>query len=175
MSGSWEEPGVVCPDQELDAETLLRTLVEGRVDFIVIGGLAVAFHGYARATKDVDIVPDPDGANRERLYETLRSLDAEPIEVGDFRPDELPVRFGPEALAAGGNWALRTRSGRVDVLQWVAGIEGFDQLRARAVEATVPNVGPLLFAGYDDLIAMKRAADRGVDRQDVEALEGSRG
>jgi hypothetical protein len=171
MSGPWEEPAAYRPTQELDAETLLRTLVEAEVDFVVIGGLAVAFHGYTRATKDVDIVPKPDPVNLRRLFEALHSLDAEPIEIGDFRPEELPMAFAPEALDEGGNWALRTRAGRVDVLQWVAGVRGFDHLRARAVEAILPNVGRVLFAGRDDLLAMKRAAGRGIDRDDVEALE----
>jgi hypothetical protein len=174
VSGPWEEPAASRPAQELDAETLLRTLVEREVEFVVIGGLAVAFHGYARATKDVDVVPRPDRMNRRRLYGALASLDAAPIEVGEFRPEELPVPFAPEGLDLGGNWALRTQAGRVDVLQWVAGVHGFDELRTRAVEATLPNVGRVLFAGLDDLVAMKRAAGRAIDRQDIAALESVR-
>jgi hypothetical protein len=174
VSGPWQEPGADRNTEELDAETLLRTLVEFGVEFVVVGGLAVAFHGYPRATKGLDVVPQPESANRRRLYEALASLDAEPIEVGDLRPDELPVPFTPEGLDEGGNWALRTRAGRIDVLQWVAGIEGFDQLRLRAVEVTLPKVGRVAFCGYDDLLAMKRAAARGLDREDVAALESLR-
>jgi hypothetical protein len=87
------------------------------VDFVVVGGLAVAAHGFPRATKDVDIVPRPQSGNRRRLFKALRSLDAQPIELGDFRPEELQVPFSPEGLDEGGNWALRTRAGRIDVLQ----------------------------------------------------------
>jgi hypothetical protein len=68
---------------------------------VSVGGLAVAAHGYPRATKDVDIVPAPDRADRRRLYEALRSLGAQPIEVGDFRPEELPVPFNPDGLEVG--------------------------------------------------------------------------
>lgn len=174
MSASWAEPPALRPDAELDAETLLRALIDHEARFVVIGGFAVAFHGYVRATKDVDIVPQPDAANRERLYQALAELDAEPVEVGDFRPEELPVPFGVEGLAGGGNWALQTRAGRIDVLQSVAGIDSFEDLQARAIDADIPNVGHVLFAGYEDLIAMKRAADRGIDRQDIEALEATR-
>ena len=128
-------------------------------------------YGYVRATKDVDVVPRPDRDNYRRLYAALASLDARPIELGDFRPEELPVPFSPEGLDEGGNWALRTSAGRIDVMQWIAGVDGFAQLRANALEAKVPGIGAVLFAGYDDLLAMKRAADRPQDRADIDALE----
>ena len=103
-----------------------------------------------------------------------RLVDAKPTEIGDFRPAELPVPFSPDGLDEGGNWALRTTAGRIDVLQWLAGVDGFDQLRAGALEADVPGVGKILFAGYDDLVAMKRAAGRLQDEADLAALEDVR-
>jgi hypothetical protein len=174
VSGPWEEPPVAPRHYDLDADTLLRTLLDHGVEFVVIGGLAVAAHGYVRATKDVDIVPLPESANRARLFAALQSLGAEPTEVGDFWPEELPVPFTPDGLDEGGNWALRTTAGRIDVLQWLAGVEGFEQLRAGALTADVPGVGSVLFAGYDDLVAMKRAAGRPQDGADLAALEDVR-
>jgi hypothetical protein len=86
--------------------------------------------------------------------------------------EELPVPFTPDGLDEGGNWALRTRAGRVDVLQWVPGIdEGYERLRANAIEADVPGIGRVLFAGYDDLVAMKRTAGRPQDAADLHELE----
>ncbi len=169
MSGNWDEAARV-PPQQLDAATILRTLVEHGAQFVVIGGLAVAAHGFPRATKDIDLVPAPDAENRRRLYGALRALAAEPIELGDFGPAELPVPFTPEGLDEGGNWALRTRAGRVDVLQWVAGIDGYEELRTRALDVEVPEVGQVLFAGYDELVAMKRAAGRPQDDRDLDEL-----
>ena len=171
MSGPWREPHAWQPTEELDAETLLRSLLEHGVEFVVVGGLAVILHGYVRATKDLDISPRPDGDNYRRLYDALALLGAEPIEVGDFRPEELPVPFSPDGLDEGGNWALRTSAGRIDVLQWLEGVDGFAQLRANAVEEDLSRIGPVLFAGYDDLLSMKRAADRPQDRADIDALE----
>jgi hypothetical protein len=170
VTGPWrEEPW--WPTGELDAGTLLRTLVEHKVEFVVIGGLAVMFHGFVRATKDLDIVPNPAPANLRRLFEALEALGAEPREVGDFRPDEMPVPWGPGALDEGGNWVLITTAGRIDVLQWVEPIESWDWLRAGAVEGALPEIGTVLFASYDDLVAMKRTADRPQDRVDLETLE----
>ena len=163
------------PPQQLDADTILRTLLTHNVEFVVIGGLAVAAHGFPRGTKDVDIAPAPSADNRRRLQVALASLDAEPLEIGDFRPDELPLAFAPGGLDEGGNWALRTAAGRVDILQSVAGVDGYEQLRANALEADVPGVGNVCFAGYDDLVAMKRAAGRRIDGADLEELERVRG
>jgi hypothetical protein len=175
VTSHWEEPPAAPDAVPLDAKTLLRTLVEADVEFVVIGGLAVAAHGYPRATKDVDIVPGPDRENRRRLFEALRTLDAQPVEVGDFRPEELPVPFSPGGLDQGGNWALRTQAGRIDVLQWLAGVDGYPQLRAHAIEVELAGVGVVLVAGYDDLVAMKRAAGRPQDRADLAELERVRG
>lgn len=171
MRGNWDE-SVRVPPQELDASTILRTLVEHGVEFVVIGGLAVAAHGFPRATKDVDVVPAPGRDNLRRLHAALSELQAEPMEIGDFRPEELPVPFAPEGLDEGGNWTLRTRAGRVDVMQWIPGIdEGYEQLRPRAIDEDVPGVGRVMFAGYDDLVTMKRTAGRPEDELDLLRLE----
>ncbi|MBD0328981.1 MAG: hypothetical protein ICV64_02620 [Thermoleophilia bacterium] len=171
MTDVWREPAAWRPTSELDAATVLRTLVERGVDFVVVGGFAVMFHGHVRATKDVDIVPRPDRDNYRLLFTALERLAARPIEVGDFRPDEPPVPFSPEGLGEGGNWALGTDAGRVDVLQWIAGVDGYRQLREHAVEANLPGIGQVSFAGYDDLVAMKRAAGRAADEVDLRVLE----
>lgn len=171
MSGNWNEEAR-SPAQQLDADEVLRTLLEHDVEFIVIGGLAVGAHGYPRGTKDVDVVPEPTTENRRRLYDALVALDAEPLEIGDFRSDELPVPFSAEGLDNGGNWGLRTRAGRVDVMQWVPGIDnGYEQLRANAIEDEVPGVGRVAFAGYEDLLTMKRTAGRPQDAVDLDVLD----
>jgi len=75
----------------LDFYGLLRALREQDVEFVVIGAFALGFHGVARGTKDVDIVPDPTPANIGRLWEALRTLDASPAEHAEFRLEEMPV------------------------------------------------------------------------------------
>jgi hypothetical protein len=175
VSGNWDEDARV-PPQQLDAETILRTLLDHQVEFVVIGGLAVAAHGFPRATKDVDVVPAPEPQNRRRLYDAVRALDAEPLEIAEFRVDELAVPFAPDGLDQGGNWALRTSAGRIDILQWVPGVdEGYEKLRAQALDVELPRVGRVVFAGYEDVVAMKRAAGRAQDERDLEELRAIRG
>lgn len=159
---------------ELDADAILRVLVAHEADFVVIGGFLVAFHGYVRATKDIDIVPNPAFDNLERLWRALTELDARPLALDEIRREELPVPFDFEGLCTGGNWDLRTTYGRLDILQWLAALESYDQLRARAVVAVLPNVGEVAFASYEDLVALKRSAGRDQDLIDLEALERAR-
>jgi predicted nucleotidyltransferase len=159
---------------ELDIHSLLAELVREGVEFLVIGGVAVGFHGYVRATKDVDIVPAPDGGNLARLVQVLGRLDARIEGAGDFDEDELPDPLDPAVLAEGGNWVLETRLGRFDVMQWIDDEALWERLRPGAVEADIDGL-LVLFVGYEDLVAMKERAARPEDLTDLERLRQARG
>jgi hypothetical protein len=89
----------------------------------------------------------------------------------------MPVEFSLEGLIeGGGNCVVHTRLGRIDVMQWVKGVDGYAELRAGAEEIVHPAVGhPVLIAGVDDLLMMKDAAGRDVDRIDITALRMAQG
>jgi hypothetical protein len=78
------------------------TLRRHQIEFVVIGGFALAPHGYIRATKDIDIVPDPDPQNLARLAAALLDLEAQP-DLGERDADELDVSPDEEGLRLGGN------------------------------------------------------------------------
>jgi hypothetical protein len=154
----------------LQIEPLLRRLGEHGVDFVIIGGFSLSVHGVVRGTKDIDIVPEPGAENLRRLAGALADLEAEPLLADDFDPRELGIEPDEEGLALGANWVLRTRLGRLDVMQDVAGVDGYAQLRRGSVEAEVPDAGTFRFAGFNDLVAMKVAAGRPQDEIDVASL-----
>lgn len=156
---------------------LLRVLCEHEVEFVVIGGLAVNLHGYERATKDVDIVPEQSEDNLGRLWAALTELRASPKELIDFRPEEMPVDFSLRGLIdGGGNWVLETTLGRVDVMQWVKGVDRYEELRAGAIREELPEIGhPIWIAGLEDLITMKQEAGRDLDLIDITALRMAHG
>ena len=69
-----------------------------------------------------------------------------------------------------------TRLGRVDVMQWVAGVDTYEELRANAASEDIPEVGGTVwFAGLDDLLTMKREAGRPQDLIDITALRMAHG
>ena len=58
----------------LDADALLRRLTAAGVRYIIVGGFAVIAHGVVRATKDLDICPDPERDNLGRLAQLLGEI-----------------------------------------------------------------------------------------------------
>jgi hypothetical protein len=153
---------------------LLAELRKHHVEFVVIGGYSLAAHGYVRATKDLDVVPEPSAENLKRLLAALDDLEAEPLAIGDFKANEV-LELSLENLQLGGNWLLRTRFGRLDVMQHVEGLQSYEQLHAGAIVRELPDFDePPLFAGVDDLIALKTAAGRDQDLVDVAELERRR-
>jgi hypothetical protein len=110
-----------------------------------------------------------------RLAKALHALEAEVLLGEDFDPAELGLRPDEEGLALGGNWVVRTRLGRLDVMQDVPGLKDHAALFKGSVLRDVPGAGPMRFAGFDDLIAMKVAAGRPQDELDVASLLRARG
>ena len=161
----------------LDPEPLLRVLVDNEVDLIVVGGYAVAAHGHVRATKDIDICPDPADANLRRLAAALAELEAEPIGLEEFAGGEFDLAPDLEGLEMGGNWTLMTKYGRLDVMQHLDGLGedggGWTELRPHAVTRTFLG-HECLFCSYEDLIRMKQGAGRPQDKIDVESLKAAR-
>lgn len=145
---------------------LLGVLAEHGVDFVVIGGVAVQAHGHLRTTRDVDIIASPDPANAQRLAAALRELEAHNRGVD---ADLLDDPTDPATFARAASLFLDTRAGMLDVMQDAAGAPPYDELRKRSIEVTVDGL-TIRVAGIDDLIALKRAAGRPVDLEDIAVL-----
>lgn len=150
--------------QPLDAQRILEQLTRHGVDYVLVGGMAAQTHGNTRMTDDVDLIPAPDPANLDRLAGALRALDARVLNPG-HEDLEIDARMLPRSTI----WQLATPHGDIDVLHDAPGAAPYPELRERALvisidEATVP------VAGRDDLIRMKLARGRPVDRADVAAL-----
>jgi len=57
-----------------DAKDFLRLLAKYDVRYLVIGGIAVIYHGHARLTGDVDLLYDCSLANAERLWQAVHEF-----------------------------------------------------------------------------------------------------
>jgi hypothetical protein len=156
----------------LDVEGLLAALDAAGVRFVVIGGFAVGAHGYPRATKYLDIVPDPDPENLKRLASALNDLDSSVLGVEEFSAEEV-VQPDAAGLAMGGNFVLATSHGRLDIMQIVGPDLEYADLESAGVEDEVFG-HRVRFCGFDHLVEMKEAAGRPEDDIDLQRLRESR-
>jgi hypothetical protein len=151
---------------ELDIAGLFSVLARHRVSYVLIGSLALAVHGHVRATRDVDIVPSADPDNLAHLADALAESDGRLI-GGDLLPE---IGLDARSLRDGGNFPVETRYGRLDVMQDEPGIPPYQDLVSRSEVVTVGE-HEIHVCSRDDLIAMKRAADREIDRLDLARLD----
>jgi len=156
-------------DPAFDPLAGLRTLVDHGVRFVLIGGYAAALRGSPMMTGDVDICPARDRENLERLAAALRTLHARLRGA----PADAPFVLDGRTLEAGDHFTFATDAGPIDVLGTPAGTDGFADLDASASDEDLDGL-VVGVAALDDLIRMKRAADRPQDRIAVEWLSALR-
>ncbi len=151
---------------EFDLRALLEALHKHEVQFVVIGGVAVSAHGFVRGTEDLDLVPDPDPANLQRLTVALEALESTLPTVGgrpfDADGDAAVVRRG-------GNVTTMTRFGGLDVVQRARGVPSYSQLAEDAIESDLLGI-PVQVCSLARLREMKQAQGRTQDRLDLENL-----
>jgi predicted nucleotidyltransferase len=138
-------------------ERLLASLNDADVRYLIIGATAFAAHGWVRATADLDLYIDDDPENVRRLRDALSlfGYDISDADESDFREYKI---------------LLRQYDLPLDIHPFVKGLDSFDQAWNRRIVAELGAVvAP--FACLDDIIAMKRAADRPKDREDLKQLE----
>jgi hypothetical protein len=145
---------------------LIDALVDEGVDFIIIGGIAAAYHGAARATYDIDVVYERSDANLARVVRALRSL--APSLRG--APPGLPFIFDERTLRNGMNFTFTTSRGDIDLLGEVTGGGGFAALLPHSIVAEISG-RRCRIVDLDTLIRLKRAAGRVKDLEAIAELE----
>jgi predicted nucleotidyltransferase len=154
--------------EPLRLRQLLEQLVAADVRFVLVGGLAVNAWGYIRATRDVDIVPDPSPVNQERLDTLLAGIGGKVDVDGRLLDSNAISPF----LRTGDRTLVVTDLGRVDILQGLPQIPSFAALDAEATDVDIDGLA-VRVCSLDHLLEMKRASERPRDRDDLEALEGA--
>jgi hypothetical protein len=169
FSQALRESGRKSPTQEqpmTDAIAVVRLLVEHRVEFVVVGGQAMRAHGSAHVTDDIDLCYSRSAPNIAALAAALAGV--HPYLRG--APPGLPFRFDAPTIQAGLNFTLTTDLGDVDVLGELRGIGGYEDVVALSEERAVLGMTVRVLS-LDGLIAAKKAAGRGKDRQHLLELE----
>jgi len=141
-----------------DFKEFVALLNSTGVEYLVVGGYALAAHGHPRYTGDIDFWVNPTSANAERLMSVLDQFGFGGIGISkeDFTRPESVVQLGyPPA--------------RIDLLTAIDGVR-FDECYARRIEVDVAGSRLFLIA-LADLRANKKAAGRAKDLADLEALD----
>lgn len=149
-----------------DLGGLLAALVDGRVDFIIVGGAAATAHGASRLTQDIDVVYARDVTNLDRIVRALAPHRPYPRGA----PPGLPFVFDTQTLRNGANFTYSTALGDIDLLAEIAGGGTYQSLLPHAIllEAFDREVRCL---GLAKLIETKRAAGRPKDFEAIAELE----
>lgn len=141
-------------------ERMLKLLEKHDVSFMVIGGYAVIFHGYARTTTDMDIWLAPENANRDKLIPALREfgIDEESLQqlVRQNFEKALSFHFGQ-------------RPRRIDFLTKINTVSFPDA----ASKVNYFGIGgfKIPVINYHDLVLSKISIGRPQDKADIDMLQ----
>lgn len=140
-----------------DFKEFLQLLNDHHVDYLLIGGYAVGYHGYPRATGDMDIWIAITPQNAEKLVAVLDAFgfNAASITADLFLQPDNVIRMGKPPL-------------RLEILTTISGVE-FADAYAQRVTDTIDGVTVNIIS-LDQLKVNKRASGRLKDLSDLENL-----
>ncbi len=143
--------------QENDA--LLRALVQAKVEFVLVGGVASNLHGSSQLTKDLDVVAPLTVENCHRILNALGALSPRFYQAAG----KPLVQRTAEQLAAFKNLYFETTLGRIDLLGSLPPVGDFERVASRALEVVLGDFSCRLVA-LDDLIEVKAFVGRPKDK-----------
>jgi len=140
-----------------DFKELLELFNAHRVEYLIVGGYALAFHGAPRFTGDLDLFVKPSSDNAARVLAALTDFGfgALDLTLNDFAAPDHVVQLGVPPV-------------RIDLLTSISGIS-WEEAQAGMVRGTYGGV-PVDFIGRAQFVANKRATGRRRDLADLEAL-----
>ena len=141
-----------------DFRELLALFNAQNVEYLIIGGYALAFHGAPRYTGDLDILVRPDPANAQRILKALSlfGFGLLSLAAADFENPEQVIQLGEPPV-------------RIDLITPVTGVSWEETFSSR-VPGNYDDI-PVYFLGWEPFIRNKRAIGRAKDLADIEALD----
>ena len=140
-----------------DLSEFIASLNSHHVDYVLVGGFALAFHGFPRYTGDIDILVRASAENAARLAQVIKSFGfgSLGLTADDFLVPGRVVQLGQPP-------------NRIDILTSITGV-GFDEIWESRVPAELDGV-PVCFIDRESFLKNKRATGRLKDKADLEAL-----
>jgi hypothetical protein len=132
-----------------------------QVDYLLVGGHALAFHGLPRFTKDIDFWTKPSLQNARRILRAIKDFGFSDVQLGieDFSEPGKVIQLG-------------IPPNRIDLVTSIDGVE-FDLAFRRKITSTYKDI-PLHVINVEDLIVNKRSTGREQDILDAQNLEKAR-
>lgn len=151
---------------------LIKLLAEKEIDFVLVGGLAVALQGYQRVTMDVDVVLAMDADNLDRFVSAARNAGLRPtipVPIESLaRPELIEQWHREKGMLA---FSLRGPEAQATVLDvLVRPVVPYVDLRRDALMVDM-GTSRVAVASIPHLIAMKTGTGRGKDVIDVDELQ----
>jgi predicted nucleotidyltransferase len=141
-------------------QEMVFALLDHQVDFLLIGGYAVIYHGYVRTTGDMDIWIRPTNENKNKLLHVLAKMDFDALGI------EMLDRLDFTEVIV---FHIGMEPERIDFLSKVQGLD-FESAFAQKVTLQIDNY-EVPFLRLDDLIVSKLFANRLKDQADIEYLK----
>ena len=140
-----------------DFKEFFQLLNENEVRYLIIGGYAVAYHGYPRYTKDIDIWIWIHPDNAEKVVKTLRDFgfDSLGLQASDFLEADTIIQLGQAP-------------NRIDLIMGIPGVD-FETCYQTRVQEEIAGVR-LAFIDLENLKKAKKASGRTQDLADIENL-----
>jgi hypothetical protein len=141
-----------------DFKEFLQLLNSKEIEYLVIGGYAVGYHGYPRATGDMDIWIALNEENALKMVEALRAFGFNPpeLQTGLFLKEKKVIRMGVPPM-------------RLEILTSIDGVS-FETCFENRVIADL-GYFKVNFISKADLLANKRSSGRPQDLVDFEKLQ----
>jgi uncharacterized nucleotidyltransferase DUF6036 len=140
-----------------DLREFIALLNSHEVEFLVVGGHAVAFHGHPRFTGDIDFFIRTTQQNAQRILSVLSEFGFGSLGIAER-----------DLLEPGQVVQLGRPPNRIDILTSISGVD-FDSAWQSRIQASLDDQ-PVSFLGWNELVRNKQASDRQQDRADVEKL-----
>ncbi|HXI70240.1 MAG TPA: nucleotidyltransferase [Verrucomicrobiae bacterium] len=147
-------------------QALLMRLKDSGLEFVVIGGLCVVYHGVPVATFDLDICCPFGEENVRKIESAVKDLNP----VHRLTANKLPLEETRSSFKDLKNIYLQTDLGKLDCLGEVAGLGSYEQVLQQSILHSM-SFGKFRMLNLDALIAAKAAAGRPKDLDAVRLLQ----
>ncbi len=140
-----------------DLREFVECLNSNGVEYLVVGALAVSWHGYPRYSADIDFFVRASAGNAARVLRSIQEFGfgSLGLTVDDFTAPARVIQLGHEP-------------NRIDLMTSISGVS-FDDAWQTRVQGELDGI-MVHFIGRDALLRNKEASGRGKDRIDVEEL-----